>query len=87
MFIYSRTSGGEDEFDKSLSAITVLRKIAMHPLLQRHHYHDNLLREMAKEILQDPSHRDADFDLVCEDMTIMSDFELHCLCTETKVQW
>lgn len=31
-------------------------------------------------------HRDSEPDLVFEDMTVMSDFELHCLCREEQVQ-
>lgn len=36
-------------------------------------------------LLQDPAHRDSEPDLVFEDMTVMSDFELHCLCREERV--
>ena len=36
-------------------------------------------------ISQDPAHRDSEPDLVFEDMTVMSDFELHCLCREEQV--
>lgn len=57
----------------------------MHPLLIRHHYDDVRLREMSREILKDPSHKDADPTLVYEDMIIMSDFELHSLCCENQV--
>lgn len=37
-------------------------------------------------ISQDHVHRDSEPDLVFEDMTVMSDFELHCLCREEQVQ-
>ena len=70
---------------KSLSVMMLLRKIAMHPLLTRHHYSDDLLRDMAADILKDPAHLSADKELVREDMTVMSDFELHNLCKKTKV--
>ena len=36
-------------------------------------------------VKQDPAHRDSEPDLVFEDMTVMSDFELHCLCREEQV--
>ncbi len=62
-----------------------LRKAANHPLLLRHHYTDERLRGMAQAILSEPSHREADPQLVWEDMTVMSDFELHNLCTKHKV--
>lgn len=32
-------------------------------------------------------HRDSEPDLVFEDMTVMSDFELHCLCRGEQVQY
>jgi len=75
----------EAEMSKSMSVIALLRKIAMHPLLTRHHYDDGTLREMAASILADPAHLDADEELVYEDMQVMSDFELHRLCRDTKV--
>lgn len=37
-------------------------------------------------VWQDPAHRDSEPDLVFEDMTVMSDFELHCLCREEQVR-
>lgn len=75
-----------EDLKSSTSVITELRKIAMHPLLIRHHYDDVRLREMSREILKDPSHKDADPTLVYEDMIIMSDFELHSLCCENQVR-
>ena len=78
--------GHSNDFSKSLSVITELRKIAMHPLLVRHHYHDKCLREMSRDILKDPAHQSGDPDLIYEDMTVMSDYELHNLCIESKVR-
>lgn len=69
-----------------MSVITELRKLAMHPMLVRHHYHDNRLRHMSTEILRDPSHKNADPALVQEDMSVMSDYELHQLCKNTGVR-
>ena len=74
-----------DEFNKSMSVLMELRKIAMHPLLVRHRYNNEILREMAREILNDPAHKDADPALVYEDMTVMSDYELHSFCRECEV--
>ena len=62
-----------------------LRKAANHPLLLRHLYNDDKLRKMSKDILQENTHRDADPALVFEDMTVMSDFELHKLCISYQV--
>ena len=35
--------------------------------------------------IQEPTHRDANVDYIYEDMEVMSDFELHMLCKEYKV--
>ncbi|XP_078375262.1 SWI/SNF-related matrix-associated actin-dependent regulator of chromatin subfamily A containing DEAD/H box 1-like isoform X2 [Oculina patagonica] len=64
--------------------LMLLRKAANHPLLLRSHYKDDALLEMAKKYCKDPAHRDSEPDLVFEDMTVMSDFELHCLCREEQ---
>lgn len=64
--------------------VMMLRKAANHPLLLRNLYQDRALLEMAKKYCKDLSHRDSEPDLVFEDMTVMSDFELHCLCREEK---
>lgn len=41
--------------------------------------------KLCDDVQQDPAHRDSEPDLVFEDMTVMSDFELHCLCREEQV--
>ncbi|XP_068755461.1 SWI/SNF-related matrix-associated actin-dependent regulator of chromatin subfamily A containing DEAD/H box 1-like [Montipora capricornis] len=64
--------------------LMMLRKASNHPLLLRNLYKDGTLLEMAKKYCKDPSHRDSEPDLVFEDMTVMSDFELHSLCLEEK---
>ena len=43
---------GNNCCSKSLSVIMELRKIANHPLLVRHHYHNEKLRAMAVDILK-----------------------------------
>ena len=57
-----------------------LRKIANHPLLVLHYYNDSILRQMSQDILSESAYHDADPELVYEDMTVMTDFELHRLC-------
>lgn len=64
--------------------LMMLRKAANHPLLLRSHYNDDTLLTMAKKYCKDPAHRDSEPDLVFEDMTVMSDFELHRLCREER---
>jgi len=57
-----------------------LRKIANHPLLVRHHFDDGQLRAMAKVLKRDPSHKDARESFIIEDLSVMSDFEIHKTC-------
>ncbi|NXH14594.1 SMRCD regulator, partial [Bucco capensis] len=59
-----------------------LRKMANHPLLHRQHYTTAKLKKMSMLMLKEPSHCNADPDLVFEDMAVMTDFELHLLCQE-----
>ncbi|XP_065693535.2 SWI/SNF-related matrix-associated actin-dependent regulator of chromatin subfamily A containing DEAD/H box 1 isoform X1 [Patagioenas fasciata] len=59
-----------------------LRKMANHPLLHRQHYTTDKLRTMSTLMLKEPTHCDANPDLILEDMTVMTDFELHLLCKQ-----
>ncbi|XP_030904395.2 SWI/SNF-related matrix-associated actin-dependent regulator of chromatin subfamily A containing DEAD/H box 1-like [Melopsittacus undulatus] len=59
-----------------------LRKMANHPLLHRQYYTNDKLRKMSKLMLKEPTHCDADPVLIFEDMTVMTDFELHLLCEQ-----
>ncbi|MCJ1393499.1 hypothetical protein MMC18_006374 [Xylographa bjoerkii] len=57
-----------------------LRKASIHPLLFRQIYDDKTLSKMAKQAVKEDVWRESDVDLVYEDMTVMTDFELHRLC-------
>lgn len=59
-----------------------LRKAAIHPLLFRRHFDDNLLRKIAKVHCQ--LHADANEQYVFEDLQQMTDFELHRMCTDAE---
>uniref|UniRef100_A0A8B9V153 SWI/SNF-related matrix-associated actin-dependent regulator of chromatin subfamily A containing DEAD/H box 1 n=1 Tax=Anas zonorhyncha TaxID=75864 RepID=A0A8B9V153_9AVES len=59
-----------------------LRKMANHPLLHRQYYTTDKLRTMSTLMLKEPTHCDANPDLIFEDMTVMTDFELHLLCKQ-----
>ncbi|XP_009881311.1 PREDICTED: SWI/SNF-related matrix-associated actin-dependent regulator of chromatin subfamily A containing DEAD/H box 1 [Charadrius vociferus] len=59
-----------------------LRKMANHPLLHRQYYTTDKLRTMSRLMLKEPTHCDANPDLIFEDMTVMTDFELHLLCKQ-----
>ncbi|CAN7989083.1 unnamed protein product [Ixodes hexagonus] len=59
-----------------------LRRASNHPLLLRVQYDADKLRTMSKLMLQERTHHDADPERIFEDMEVMSDFELHTLCTK-----
>ncbi|XP_032814783.1 SWI/SNF-related matrix-associated actin-dependent regulator of chromatin subfamily A containing DEAD/H box 1 isoform X3 [Petromyzon marinus] len=59
-----------------------LRKMANHPLMHRHLYTDDKIRQMSQLILKEPTHYDADPALVQEDMEVLNDLELHRLCLQ-----
>ncbi|NWI48945.1 SMRCD regulator, partial [Calyptomena viridis] len=64
------------------NAMMQLRKMANHPLLHRQYYTADRLRTMSTLMLKEPTHCDANPDLIFEDMTVMTDFELHLLCKQ-----
>lgn len=78
-FQISFVAESEDN-SKTQNTIMELRKVANHPLLLLHHYTNVILRQMSQDILSEPTYHDADPNLVYEDMTVMTDFELHQLC-------
>lgn len=57
-----------------------LRKAANHPLLRRCLYDDAKLKKMAKLVMSESS-SDTVYEYVLEDMSVMSDFQLHKLCS------
>lgn len=59
-----------------------LRKAALHPLLFRRHYNDDLVKQMASEIMQEEQYKSANEQYIIEDMQVMNDFELNNLCTK-----
>ncbi|XP_022700088.1 SWI/SNF-related matrix-associated actin-dependent regulator of chromatin subfamily A containing DEAD/H box 1 homolog isoform X1 [Varroa jacobsoni] len=72
----------DEDVNAEGSVLMQLRKAANHPLLLRTHYSDNRLRQMAKIICKQPSHKESTVSLVFEDMQVMSDFQLHSLCLQ-----
>ncbi|EEB07601.2 helicase SWR1 [Schizosaccharomyces japonicus yFS275] len=59
-----------------------LRKISNHFLLVRNHYTDELLKTMASEIMKEKTYADANEQYIFEDMQVMTDIELHLLCSQ-----
>lgn len=77
-----KTMKGNEKNSDMGNAMMQLRKMANHPLLHRHYYTADKLKTMSKLMLKEPTHCDANPDLIFEDMTVMTDFELHLLCKQ-----
>jgi SWI/SNF-related matrix-associated actin-dependent regulator 1 of chromatin subfamily A len=69
----------DDDTSKAGHILMELRKAANHPLLRRSIYDDDKLKKMAKLVTAESS-ADTVFAYVLEDMSVMSDFQLHKLC-------
>ncbi|XP_053317562.1 SWI/SNF-related matrix-associated actin-dependent regulator of chromatin subfamily A containing DEAD/H box 1 [Spea bombifrons] len=77
-----RSIEGTEKKSELCNVMMHLRKMANHPLLHRQYYTAEKLRAMSKLMLKEPTHRDANPELIFEDMEVMTDFELHRLCGE-----
>ncbi|SCU80235.1 LAME_0B02146g1_1 [Lachancea meyersii CBS 8951] len=65
----------------SKNLIMSLRKASLHPLLFRHIYTNDMLDQMSQAILGEPDYAEnGNKDYIKEDMSYMTDFELHKLC-------
>eukprot|EP00057_Strongylocentrotus_purpuratus_P018433 XP_011672907.1 PREDICTED: SWI/SNF-related matrix-associated actin-dependent regulator of chromatin subfamily A containing DEAD/H box 1 [Strongylocentrotus purpuratus] len=80
--ISKEIKSSENKAGKMSCAMMELRKQANHPLLRRGHYDNQKLRKMAKLMMDEPTHYDANEEYIYEDMEVMSDYELHRLCHE-----
>ncbi|KAJ6586981.1 SNF2 family N-terminal domain-containing protein [Mycena vulgaris] len=72
--------------ENSSNVLMDLRKGALHPMLFRTHFTDEILTGMTKQLLKEPDFkkRGALFELVKEDMTVMTDAELQFFCATYK---
>ncbi|KAF9012372.1 SNF2 family N-terminal domain-containing protein [Cyathus striatus] len=72
--------------ENSSNVLMDLRKAASHPMLFRTRFTDDILSKIAKQLLKEPDFkkRGALFDLVKEDMTVMTDAELQAFCGTYK---
>ncbi|KAF9571443.1 hypothetical protein EC968_000538 [Mortierella alpina] len=61
-----------------------LRKAADHPMLFRELYTEDKIKQMAKVITREIEFCDSRIDYIEEDMSVMTDFELHRLCRQYK---
>lgn len=88
--MFSKQAGKEladEQSEPSESGMAMymkLRRMANHPLLLRHHFKEDTIREMAKRLQTDEMYKDTVFDYILDDLYFLSDFELHTLCLEYK---
>jgi SWI/SNF-related matrix-associated actin-dependent regulator 1 of chromatin subfamily A len=75
--------------ENSSNVLMDLRKAASHPMLFRTRFTDDVLSGITKQLLKEPDFRKrgALYDLVKEDMTVMTDAELQLFCATYKVSW
>ena len=79
--IIEAREAGQKTGSETTNIMMNLRKASIHPLLFRRLYDDGKLAKMAKQCIREEEYRESDVDLVYEDMTVMTDFELHTLCS------
>lgn len=57
-----------------------LRQASIHPLLSRRLYTDEVISKMAKASIKEEEFQQSNVELVQEDMSVMTDYELHVFC-------
>ena len=70
---------------ESTNTLMELRKASLHPLLFRRHYNDTLLHDITKACLKDPQWCESNPNLVYEDLSFMTDFEIHRMCDTNPI--
>lgn len=78
--IISDRTAGKKTGNETANIMMALRKASIHPLLFRRLYNDKTISKMSKACLKEEEFRESNVDLVYEDMTVMTDFELHGFC-------
>ena len=76
----TRREAGEKTGSESTNVMMSLRKASIHPLLFRQIYNDEVLAEMSKACLKEAEFAESNINLVFEDMSVMTDMELHQFC-------
>ena len=78
--ILADREAGKKTGSETTYIMTDLRKASIHPLLFRRIYDDGIISKMSKECLKEDEFSASNVDLVYEDMSVMTDFELHTFC-------
>ena len=75
--VIEERAAGKKTNNDTANIMMALRKASIHSLLFRHLYHDKIISKMSKACLGEEEFCESNVDLVYEDMTVMTDFELH----------
>lgn len=75
--------GGETTYN-GMAMMTDLRKLSNHPALVRHDFQQEDLEEIAEHLATDPTYKDRKVKYIMDDLTFMSDFEIHTLTKRFK---
>lgn len=78
--VIEERAAGQKTTTDSANIMMALRKASIHPLVFRRIYNDKILSKMSKACIKEKELGDRDIDIVYEDMTVMTDFELHVFC-------
>ena len=71
--------------DSGVGMLMNLRKIANHPLLTRSLFDQSQVRQLAKLLKKDATHEKAVEKFIAEDLSVMSDFDIHKTCLAYRV--
>ncbi|EKV16553.1 SNF2 family helicase/ATPase, putative [Penicillium digitatum PHI26] len=75
-------AAGKKTGSKSANILMKLRQAAIHPLLARRHYTDEILQKMAKACLKEDKWSLSDPKIILEELMPYNDFECHHMCVE-----
>ena len=64
-----------------------LRKIANHPLLIRNHFDNVQVKQLARILKKDASHCQAIEKFIVDDLSVLSDFDIHKTCLAYRVSF
>lgn len=75
-------AAGKKPTKEAGNVLMQLRKAAIHPMLFRRIFDDAKIKKMARECIKEADLTESDPDLVLEDMSYLSDFQLYTFCKE-----
>lgn len=81
---FKNSAAGESTSVSHLAMFTDLRRLANHPLLLRYLFKDDQLSEMANLLAGDYDYKENEADKILEDLSYMSDHQLHKLSKSYK---